>query len=77
MNFLDPQVLPNGEPYAPKRFRDIAQECYWVSKYVHTSYNDVQDMTPKERELIISFITDELEKQEKEIEKQNEKRNSG
>lgn len=65
-SFLDPQLTKdkngNDVPYAPKRFKEIIQERYIISKMINTSYNDIGRITPQERKCLIEFIIDEQEK---------------
>ena len=68
-------MTEDGQPYGPKRFRDITKERYYISKYCNTSYNDAGEITPLERRYLLEFITEELEKQKAMIDKvKNEKR---
>ena len=72
---MDPQLTEEGRPYGPKRYRDIARERYYISKYCNTSYEDVGDMSPLERRYLLEFITEELQKQKEIIDKaKNEKK---
>lgn len=66
---MDPEFTSDGAPYGPERYKDIVHECYLVSKYCHTSYTDLLSVTPLEREYLLSFITEEKEK-EKELKEQ-------
>ena len=63
LSSLDPQLTKDGEPYAPKRYKEIVKECYLISKNTYTSYTDVRDkMTPVERNMILEFIMEEYNK---------------
>ena len=55
-NFLDPQRSKDGQPYGPKRFKEIVKECWYISDRLHTSYADVLDMSFQERVYLIDFI---------------------
>ncbi len=48
--------LPDGKPYGPIRYEEIMRECYYISKFTNTSYNDTLDITPSERAMILRFI---------------------
>ena len=61
--------LSDGVRYAPKRFREIVKERYLISKNCHTSYSDTKDITPTEREYILQFIIEDLQKQKDLIDK--------
>lgn len=63
MNFLDPALTSDGKPYGPQRFKDITKERYLISKYCNTSYKDLDNVTPTEREYLLEFIYDELQKE--------------
>ena len=64
MNFLDPQTK-NGKPFGLVRYREIAKECYLISKHIHTSYTDLMKITPSERQFLMEFMIEEA-KQERE-----------
>jgi hypothetical protein len=55
-SFLDPQTSNDGSPYGPKRYKEIARECWYVSDSLHTSYTDVLDLSYAERVYLIEFI---------------------
>ena len=64
VNFLDPILTSDGKPYAPRRFKEITKERYLISKYCNTSYKDLDNVTPTEREYLLEFIHDELKKEQ-------------
>lgn len=74
-NFLDPPTSKDGKPYGPKRFKELVEECWYISDNLHTSYTDVLDMSFQERLYLIECINkkqnetkkaiDELKQQEK------------
>lgn len=67
--------MSDGRPYGPERFKNIVKERYLISKFTNTSYNDVGDITPLEREYILGFIAEEKKKEEELIkEKSNNKK---
>ena len=68
-NFLDPQFTKDGDPYGPERFKQITKERYYITKYTNTSYLDVGKITPTERDLLMSFIKEDLEKTKESLEK--------
>lgn len=69
---MDPQSTSDGKLYAPKRFSDIIEERYYVSKYTHTSYIDTAQLTPREREQILALIKKDRDKENELIKKHNE-----
>ena len=58
-----------GEPYGPARYKEIVKERYLISKHTNTSYADTESITPTERNYLIEFITEELQKQQEAYEK--------
>lgn len=52
--------MPDGRPYAPVRFEQIVEERYQISKHIHTSYKDLDDVTPLERKYLLQFIERDL-----------------
>lgn len=68
---MDPQLTSDGRPYAPVRFEEIIEERYQISKMIHTSYNDLGDITPRERMYLLELIRKDLE-HENELRKQLE-----
>lgn len=67
-SFLDPQLTSDGKPYGPFRYKQIVRERYYISKNINTSYNDIGQMTPIEREYLLEFITEDIKKNNKIIE---------
>lgn len=63
-----PQLTSDGKPYGPARYKRLVEECYFISKYTHTSYLDVLQMSPLEKDYIISFIQDEQKREQKQLE---------
>jgi hypothetical protein len=74
VDFLDPILTSDGRPYGPHRFKEIAKERYLISKHCHTSYKDLDNVTPLEREYLLEFIYEELQKEQQAYEEA--KRNS-
>ena len=62
---MDPQLTSDGKPYGPYRFKEIVEECYHISKRIHTSYNDLVKITPLERQYLLEFIKEDLEREQK------------
>lgn len=67
-NFLDPQQTSDGQPYGPVRYKEIVNECFLISKFCNTSYSDVKNLSPKEREYLLEFINEDLQKQKEALE---------
>lgn len=55
-------MTEDGKPYGPIRYKDITRERYIISKHTNTSYGDTQYITPLERQYLLEFITDDLER---------------
>lgn len=70
MSFLDPQLTKDGKPWGPKRYKEIVKERYMISKNLNTSYNDVGNITPLEREYLLSFIDEDLKRTKDILDKQ-------
>lgn len=73
-NFLDPSLTKDGKPYGPIRYDEIIHECYLISKHIHTSYNDLLDITPTEREALLRHITEDIKRQNEAIEAAKKKK---
>ena len=56
-------MTSNGKPYAPYRYKEIVEERYQISKHTHTSYNDLGDVTPLERQYLLEFIKRDIERE--------------
>jgi hypothetical protein len=68
-SFLDPRTSDDGTPYAPKRFKEIVRECWYISDNLSTSYTDVLDLSVAERTFLINFIREKQEATKEAIEK--------
>ena len=55
-------MTSDGKLYGPQRFKDIVKERYIISSCCNTSYLDIGNITPLEREYLLSFIYDEQQK---------------
>lgn len=76
LSFLDPKLTSNGENYGPIRYKEIVEERWYISKHLHTSYNDVGEITPIERNYLIEFIVRELDKEKESMEKMRQQMNA-
>lgn len=59
-SFLDPQISKDGKPYGPKRFKEIVQECWFISVNLNTSYTDILDISVPERLYLVEFISSKI-----------------
>ena len=71
---MDPQTTKDGEPFAPVRYKEIVKECYLISKNINTSYNDLMDITPTERNYMLEFLLDEAKQREQMLQKKKAER---
>ena len=76
MNFFDPTLTNDGQLFAPMRFKEIVKERYLISKNCNTSYIDTKDITPVERNYILKFIVEDLQKQKEIIDAQEAQKKS-
>ena len=68
MNFFDPRWTSDGKPFGRERFKQIVNERYLISKHINTSYSDTASISPTERNLILQFIKDDLQREQDAIE---------
>ena len=59
---MDPAMTEDGKPYGPFRSKEIVKERYIISKYCNTSYTDLANVTPTERNYLLEFATEECDK---------------
>lgn len=53
----------NNPQYGPARYKDIVKERYIITKHTNTSYEGTSNITPIEREYLLRFIMDDLQRQ--------------
>ena len=70
---MDPPSTNDGKE-KPQRYKNIAKERYIISKHTNTSYEDSLSMPPIEREYILEFIMEDLQKQKDMYEEAKAKR---
>ena len=66
---MDRQLTNDGKPYAPFRYKEIVKECYLISREINTSYTDLMNITPREKNYILEFIRERAEREKEAIEK--------
>ena len=59
---MDPVMTEDGKPYGPFRYKEIVKERFIISKYCNTSYTDLANVTPTERNYLLEFATEECDK---------------
>jgi hypothetical protein len=69
LNFLDPQTDEDGNAFAPIRYKQIVKECYLISKNLNTSYTDVLNITPTEKQYMLEFLLQEAQENKEAIER--------
>jgi len=77
VNFLDPALTKDGQPYGPYRFKEIVKQCYIISTKCNTSYTDLLNITPVERDYLFEFIMEELRETQKLTQQRLKKANLG
>lgn len=73
---MTPQKTKDGKPYGPIRYKQIVKECYYITKNTSTSYTEALELSPTEREYLITFLVDEVKKSQEALEKAKEKANA-
>ena len=75
LNFLDPLYIDDDKtPYAPIRYKEIVKECYLISKNINTSYLDILQVTPTERNYMLEFLVAEAKQREEMLAKKKAER---
>ena len=69
-NFLTPLYDEEGNPTGPKIYEELVRECYLISKYINTSYNEVLDTTYAERMMLLRNISDEAKRNREKYEQE-------
>ena len=66
LNFIYQRFDLEGNWIGPKRFKEIIEECWFISKNINTSYTDILQISPMERKYLIDTIkeSNRLEKEE-------------
>lgn len=60
-------------PYGVYRFNQIVEECYYISKYMHTSYLDLMSVSVGEKNQLLNLINDENKRNQEELERARQK----
>lgn len=60
-HFLD-LILPSDK-FKSALLETITKEKYLISKKIHTSFLDLDEITPLERKMILKFIIEDLKEQ--------------
>lgn len=68
---------PDGQLFNPQLFKKLVNDCYIISKVIHTSYNDVLQITPAEKNYLLAFIKQDNDNSNKKFQEQlNNMRNN-
>lgn len=71
LSFFDPLWTRDKSaqkvPYRPERYKQIVLECYYISRNINTSYNDILEISPRERELLRDYVREEQENTNKQL----------
>lgn len=64
-HFLDLQFTKDDHNITSKMLNNIVEEGFYITKYTHTSYADLSDITPFERRILIKLISDDIKERNK------------
>ena len=64
-HFLDLLFSSDDNETKSMLMETLIEERYYISKYTHTSYKDVDDITSFERKVLIKLISDDIEARNK------------
>ncbi len=70
MNFLNLLYDKNlttqdGKLFCPQLYKKLVNDCYIISKILHTSYNDVLELSVIEKNYLLDFIKEDNDKENK------------
>lgn len=71
-HFLD--LIVYDPEFKSVSMNNIIQEKYQISKRIHTSFTELDDITPIERKALLKLILKDLEEQRRIIEASKQKR---
>lgn len=54
---------------------NLIKERYYIAKFLHTSYIDLDDITPIERGMLLKLLKEDIESENQKIEKFSKSRN--
>ena len=66
-HFLD--LILHSNKYKSFILEDITKEKYLITKYTHTSFLDIDEITHIERQMLLKFVVEDLKEQNAAIEK--------
>ena len=65
MSFFDPKWTSDGKPFGPYKYKDLVKQLYIITKTCNTSYTDLLNITPTERDIILEMLMQEREETNK------------
>lgn len=60
-------------PFGVYRFNQIIEECYYISKFINTSYLDLMEISVIERDTLLELINEQNKRDQEEIDKMKQK----
>ena len=66
-NFLD--LVINDSHTKERILSDLVKERYYIAKFLHTSYLDLDEITHIERGMLLKFLNEDMETENKKVEK--------
>lgn len=67
MNFFDPKWTSDGKPFGPYKYKELVKQLYIITKACNTSYTDLLNITPTERDIILEMLMQEREETNKAV----------
>lgn len=64
-HFLD--LIISDNDYKFSLLQDLTKEKYYITKFTHTSFTDLDEITYIERNMLMKFIKEEKEAEQKQI----------
>ena len=64
-HFLDLQYSDANHDFKSRLFEDLVEEGFYISKYTHTSYPEIEKITPLKRKILIKLISEDIESRNK------------
>lgn len=65
-NFLD--LVINDTYTREQMLSNLTKEKYYIAKFLHTSYLDLDEITPIERRMLLKFLNQDMEAENAKIE---------
>lgn len=62
--------------YAPWKYKSIVRECVEISEAIHTSYNELLQISPTERGYIYEYLMEKSDRLKKKLEENEQSASS-